>query len=41
VDTYLTLRIEKDRLIVEDFNIFKDSSSRSNYRSRYEFKKAK
>jgi hypothetical protein len=41
VDRHLTLRIEKDRLIVEDFNIFKDGSNRSNYVARYEFKKAK
>jgi hypothetical protein len=40
-DTYLTLRLEKDELIVEDFNVFKDDSGRSNYRSRYTFKKAR
>ena len=39
VDTYLTLHWEKDRLIVERFDIFKDKSGRSNYRKRSEFKK--
>jgi hypothetical protein len=38
-EMHLTLRLENVQLIVEDFNIFKDKSRRSNYRSRYEFKK--
>jgi hypothetical protein len=40
-DTHLTLRFEKGRLIVEYFNIFKDNSGRSNYRTRAEFKRAR
>jgi hypothetical protein len=40
-DTYLTLRLEEDRLIAEDYNIFKDESGRTNYRARYEFQRAK
>jgi hypothetical protein len=40
-ETHVTLRLEKDRLIVEEFNIFKDDSGRSNYRSRYVFKPAR
>jgi hypothetical protein len=40
-DTHLTLRLERTRLIVEDFNIYKDKSGRSNYRSRYVFKETK
>jgi hypothetical protein len=40
-DSHLTLRVQKDKLIVEDFNIFKDNSGRSNYRKRSEFKKVK
>ena len=40
-DTHVTLRLEKDELIVEDFNVFKDDSGRSNYRTVYKFKKAK
>jgi hypothetical protein len=40
-DTHLTLRLEKNRLIVEDFNVFKDNSDRSNYRIRSVFKKTK
>jgi len=39
-DTYLTVRRENDKLIVEDFNIFKDDSERTNYRLRYLFRKA-
>jgi hypothetical protein len=39
-DTYLTVIREKDNLIVEDFNIFKDESQRTNYRLRYLFQKA-
>ncbi len=38
-DTHLTLRVEKDRLVGEEYNIFKDKSDRPHYRSRYEFKK--
>ena len=38
MDTHLTLRREKGRLVVEHFGIFKDGSSRSNYVFRYEFK---
>jgi hypothetical protein len=40
-DTHLTLRLEDSELAVEDFNVFKDNSGRSNYRSTYKFKKAK
>jgi hypothetical protein len=36
---YLTLRKEKDKLIVENFRIYKDKSGRSNFRTRFEFKK--
>jgi RNA polymerase sigma factor (sigma-70 family) len=39
VKRYVTLRVENDRLIVEEQNIFTDKSDRPNYRSRYEFKK--
>jgi hypothetical protein len=41
MDSYLTLRREKDNLIAEEFNIFKDDSERTNYRVRYLFRKAK
>jgi hypothetical protein len=41
VETHLTLRLEGDELIAEDFNVFKDDSGRSNYRARYKFKKVK
>jgi RNA polymerase sigma factor (sigma-70 family) len=37
--SYLTLRVENDRLLVEDHRIFMDKSDRANYRSRCEFKK--
>jgi hypothetical protein len=41
-ETHLTLRLEKRWLMtVEDFNIFKDNSGRSNYRTRSEFKRPK
>jgi hypothetical protein len=40
-DTYLTVRRHKDILVVEDFNIFKDGSGRTNYRSICKFKNAK
>ena len=40
-DTHLTLRLEKGELVVEAFNVFKDGSGRSNYRSVYRFKKDK
>jgi hypothetical protein len=40
-DSHVTLRLEKDELIVEDFNVFKDDSGRSNYRTAYKFKRAK
>ena len=38
-ETHLTLRLEKGELVVEDFNVFKDDSGRSNYRMTYKFKK--
>ncbi|HEY7425339.1 MAG TPA: hypothetical protein VH682_13995, partial [Gemmataceae bacterium] len=40
-DTQRTLQLKEELLIVEDFNIFKDNSGRSNYRSRSEFKRMK
>ena len=40
-ETHLTLRLEKGELVVEDFNVFKDDSGRSNYRLQYKFKKVK
>jgi hypothetical protein len=40
-ETHLTLRLAKGELVVEDFNVFKDDSSRSNYRMTYKFKKGK
>jgi hypothetical protein len=39
--THLTLRLENGELVVEDFNVFKDDSGRSNYRSTYKLKKGK
>jgi hypothetical protein len=36
---HLTLRMDKDELVVETFVIFKDKSGRSNYRSVERFKK--
>ena len=39
VDEHLTLRLEGGELIVEDFNVFKDDSGRSNFRAQYKFKK--
>jgi hypothetical protein len=36
---HLTLRMEKDELVVQTFTIFKDNSRRSNYRSVERFKK--
>jgi RNA polymerase sigma factor (sigma-70 family) len=41
VKRYMTLRVENDRLLVEDYSIFTDDPDRPNYRSRYEFKKKK
>jgi uncharacterized protein (TIGR02996 family) len=41
MNTHLTLRLEGDELIAEDFNVFKDHSGRSNYRGQYKFKKVK
>src|SRR5262249_20591379 len=38
-ETHLTLRLEEDELIAEDFNVFKDDSGRSNYRTQYKFTK--
>ncbi len=32
VDTYVTLRMEKDELVIELYSVFKDGSGRSNYR---------
>jgi hypothetical protein len=40
-DTYFTIAFANDRLVVEDFNLFKDDSGRTNYRMRYAFKKEK
>ena len=40
-ETHLTLRLEKGELVVEDFNVFKDDSGRSNYRMTYKFQKGK
>ncbi len=40
-DTHLTVRLEKGELFVEDFNVFKDDSGRSNYKSVFKFKKGK
>lgn len=40
-ETHLTLRLEGDELIAEDFDVFKDDSGRSNYHTQYKFKKAK
>ena len=40
-ETHFTLRLEKGELVVEDFNVFKDDSGRSNYRQTYRFKKGK
>lgn len=40
-DAHLTLRLEQERLIVENFSLFKDNSDRSNYLTRYEFKKSR
>jgi Concanavalin A-like lectin/glucanases superfamily len=39
VENHLTLRLEGDDLLVEDFNVFKDGSGRSNYRRQDKFKK--
>ena len=36
---HLTLRLEKDELVVETFMLFKDNSGRSDYRSVYRFRK--
>lgn len=41
MDEHLTLRLEGDVLIAEDFTLFKDNSGRSNYRMQCKFKKAK
>jgi hypothetical protein len=41
MDSFLTLRREKDNLVAEEFNIFKDDSERTNYRARYLFRKSK
>jgi len=40
-DMHLTIRLEKGELVVEDFNVFKDDSGRSNYKSVYKLKKGK
>ena len=40
-ETHLTLRLEGDELIAEDFNVFKDDSGRSNYLMQSKFKKVK
>jgi hypothetical protein len=40
VESHVTFRLDKPWLMsVEDFNIFKDNSGRSNYRMRGDFKK--
>jgi len=39
--SHVTLRMQNDRLIVEEYRIFTDQSGRPHYRSRYEFKKKK
>jgi hypothetical protein len=39
METHLTLLLEGDELIAEDFNVFKDDSRRSNYRTLCKFKK--
>jgi len=41
VETHLTLRLEGDELIAENFSVFKDDSGRSNYRTINKFKKVK
>lgn len=38
-DTHLTIRQEKGELVVEEFNVYKDDSGRSNYTEVYKFKK--
>ena len=38
-DTYLTLRVENERIVGESYTLFKDKSDRPHYRSHYEFKK--
>jgi hypothetical protein len=40
-DSHLTLRLEQGELVVVSFDVFKDGSGRSNYRSTYKFKKGK
>lgn len=40
-DTSVTLRLMKSELVVEEYTVFKDNSGRSNYRSKYTFKKSK
>lgn len=40
-DTHLTLRLEKGELVVEVYDVFKDTSARANYRSKGMFKKSK
>lgn len=40
-DTHVTFRIEKGRLMVETYTIFKDKSERSSYRSKHVFRQFK
>lgn len=39
-DKYMTLHIENNRLVVEQFTLFTDGSKRSNYRSIERFKRS-
>jgi hypothetical protein len=40
-EDHTIVHIEKDQLVVETFNIFKDDSKRSNYRTRETFERKK
>ncbi len=37
--SHVTLRVENDRLLLEEYRVFTDKSGRPNYRCRYQFKK--
>jgi hypothetical protein len=39
-ETHLTLRLEKGKLVAETYDVFKDNSGRSNYRSKGTLKKS-
>jgi uncharacterized protein (TIGR02996 family) len=41
VERHMTLRLDGDELVAEEFNVFKDDSGRSNYRWKARFRKIK